>query len=60
MSTWCARCQVELQEREVEFHYLENTFTASLPTCPRCGQVYVSEELAAGRIREVEEMLEDK
>lgn len=60
MSTRCARCKVELEEREVSFHYLGSTFAASAPVCPSCGQVYISEELAQGRIREVEEMLEDK
>ena len=28
--------------------------------CPKCGKVYISEELAEGRMWEVEQMLEDK
>jgi Zn-finger nucleic acid-binding protein len=60
LSTLCAQCQVELRLREVRLHYLENTFSVELPACPQCGQVYVSEDLAHGRMREVEQMLEDK
>jgi len=60
VSARCARCRVELQPREVRLRYLGNTFTVELPACPECGQVYVSEDLAHGRMREVEQMLEDK
>lgn len=60
MNTRCARCQVDLEEREVKLSYLGSVFSASLPVCPSCGQVFVPEELAEGRIREVEQMLEDK
>ena len=60
MSARCAQCRVELQQREVRLRYLENTFSVELPACPVCGQVFVSEELAHGRMREVEQMLEDK
>jgi hypothetical protein len=60
MSTLCALCQVELQEREVKLRYLAVEFTVPLPACPVCGQVYISEEVARGRVREVEEMLESK
>ena len=31
-----------------------------LPCCPVCGRVFISAELAEGRIAEVEQMLEDK
>lgn len=60
MSTVCAQCQVELQERDVRLRYLGVEFTVGLPACPVCGQVYISEEAAHGRMREVEEMLESK
>lgn len=29
-------------------------------TCPTCGKVYVSRELAEGRMAEFEQLLEDK
>ena len=60
MSTVCARCKVGLQERDVRLRYLGVEFTVVLPACPVCGQVYISEEVAHGRMREVEEMLESK
>ena len=60
MSTLCALCQVELQERDIKLRYLDVEFTVALPACPVCGQVYISEAIAHGRMREVEEMLESK
>ncbi|NLW80120.1 MAG: DNA-binding protein, partial [Desulfovibrionales bacterium] len=45
---------------KVELTYLGNAFHVELPVCPRCGAVYIYEELALGRIREVEQLLEDK
>jgi hypothetical protein len=31
-----------------------------LPVCPKCGFVYLYEDLAMGRVLEVEQLLEDK
>jgi hypothetical protein len=31
-----------------------------LPRCPRCGLVFIPEELALGKMAEVEKLLEDK
>ena len=56
----CARCNVTLEKTETKFDYLGHKFTHTIPVCPVCGMVYVSEELAGGRIAEVETMLEDK
>jgi hypothetical protein len=60
MSPLCEGCSLELVERPVRLRYLDVTFEVELPACPRCGQVYVTEELARGRIRDVEMSLEDK
>jgi hypothetical protein len=35
-------------------------FRLELPTCPSCGMVLVPEELATGKMLEVEKILEDK
>jgi hypothetical protein len=35
-------------------------FNATLPRCPVCGLVYIDEELATGKIAQVEMQLEDK
>jgi uncharacterized protein with PIN domain len=56
----CARCNVPLEKIETKFSYLGHVFTHPIPKCPSCGQVYIPEELAAGKISEVETMLEDK
>ncbi len=56
----CDRCKVEMEDREVDFAYLNRSFRHKVPRCPKCGQVYISEELARGRISEVETLLEDK
>ena len=56
----CDKCQVEMVELEVEFSYLNRSFRHKVPRCPECGQVYIPEELAKGRMREVEINLEEK
>ncbi len=56
----CDKCKVELVELEVEFSYLNRSFRHKVPRCPECGQVYISEELAGGRMSDVEKNLEEK
>ena len=38
----------------------ENGFPVEMPVCPKCGFVYVPEELALGKVLAVERALEDK
>lgn len=56
----CARCDVSLEMRKVNIAYLGSMFPVDLPKCPRCGQVFIPEELAMGKMAQVEEILEDK
>jgi hypothetical protein len=56
----CIKCDVELVRKRTNFEYLAHNFFADIPACPVCGQVYVSEELAKGKIAEVEKNLEEK
>ena len=56
----CDKCQVEMTDSEVEFAYLNRTFRHKVLRCPQCGQVFIPEKLAAGRMNEVEKMLEEK
>jgi len=56
----CARHQAELIPMEAEFSYLGRSFRHPVLRCPVCGLPYVSEELARGRMREVEMTLEEK
>lgn len=56
----CARCQVTLVIKKVDVSYLGSSFPVDMPVCPQCGQVFVPEALALGKMAEVEKTLEDK
>ena len=56
----CHKCNVPLVKGNAVFEYLENAFPVELPICPKCGFIYVPEELALGRVLSVEKVLEDK
>ena len=56
----CHKCRMELVPSNANFSYLGHSFRAEVPRCPGCGQTFLSEELVAGRIAEVEMELEDK
>ncbi|HWQ50167.1 MAG TPA: hypothetical protein VN369_00060 [Terriglobales bacterium] len=56
----CNKCRVALIKGSATFAYLDNAFPVELPVCPKCGFVYVPEELALGKVLSVERALEDK
>lgn len=56
----CAKCDVPLEVGKVQVSYLGSMFPVDLLKCPRCGQVFIPEELALGKMSEVEKLLEDK
>jgi rubredoxin len=56
----CAGCGVSLEVSKVEVSYLGSAFPVDLARCPSCGLVYIPEELALGRMLDVEKQLEDK
>ena len=56
----CGACGVPLETGQDEASYLGQSFPVELPRCPSCGFVYVSEDLALGRMLKVEQALEDK
>ncbi|MDR3088407.1 MAG: DNA-binding protein [Desulfobulbaceae bacterium] len=56
----CAACDLALEPRPVQINYLHSVFTVELLTCPGCGFALVPEELATGKMLEVEQLLEDK
>ena len=60
MNWRCHRCDQPLVAATVELEYLGHNFNVELPVCKGCGEVLVSEELAVGRMAEVERLLEDK
>lgn len=56
----CDKCNRELIAGPVNVAYMGNRFTADLPHCPDCGRVLISEQVALGKMAEVEKLLEDK
>ncbi len=46
--------------KKVVLDYMGYSISHDLPACPRCGKVYISRDLAEGRMCEVEQTLEDK
>jgi hypothetical protein len=56
----CGSCKRPLASGKVKASYLGNTFEVELLRCPGCGFVYVTEELALGKMLQVEQALEDK
>lgn len=56
----CLKCGVVMELGNVEVMYLNSKFPIQLPKCPKCGLVYIPEELVMGKMLEVEKALEDK
>ncbi|MCL1879841.1 MAG: DNA-binding protein [Actinomycetia bacterium] len=56
----CAHCNVALVAKTVRLNYLNKDFEHELMCCPQCGQVFIDESLALGKMFEVERSLEDK
>ena len=59
--TWkCGNCNEELVVKKTVLSYLGHTVSHEVWACPKCGKVFIPEELAEGKMAEVEEQLEDK
>lgn len=56
----CTKCDVSLTLGQVTLSYLGSSFPVELYTCSKCGLVYIPEELANGKMQQVEAALEDK
>lgn len=56
----CDRCQLPLAKAKTNLTYQGVKFDAELPRCPNCGQAFVPEDLALGKMHELEITLEDK
>ena len=57
---YCRRCGVPMENTKTGFSYLTYSFHTELLRCPICHQVFIPEDLAKGRMAEVEAQLEDK
>ncbi|MFH0725309.1 MAG: DNA-binding protein [Pseudomonadota bacterium] len=56
----CFKCNQPLAVGPALVDYLGNELTTDLPMCPTCSMVLISEQLAVGKVAEVEKILEDK
>ncbi|VBB08787.1 zinc finger lim-type [Lucifera butyrica] len=56
----CNKCQIPLTLGKVTLSYLGSKFPVELFRCAKCGLVYIPEELARGKMQQVETALEDK
>ncbi|MCB2295296.1 DNA-binding protein [Clostridium algoriphilum] len=56
----CSKCGGPLKEGPVKAEYLGGNFEIELLECPKCKNVLITQDLAAGQMLEVEKSLEDK
>ncbi|MGI5921255.1 MAG: DVU_1557 family redox protein [Syntrophomonadaceae bacterium] len=56
----CDKCKKELVLGKVKACYLGGNFEVELMKCPECNAAYIGEDLALGKMLEVEKGLEDK
>ena len=56
----CEKCGTVLTLKNQIFSYMGSTFSHEVPRCPVCGIVFISKELADGKMAKVEQMMEDK
>ncbi|TVM16337.1 DNA-binding protein [Oceanidesulfovibrio indonesiensis] len=56
----CQQCGKPLMPGKAQLTYMGSVFDVELPKCAKCGMVIVPEELALGKMLEVEQVLEDK
>ncbi len=56
----CETCKAPLEVLPADILYMGSSFTVDLPRCPKCGYTFIPPELAEGKMREVEQILEDK
>lgn len=56
----CDKCKKKLELQKVKVSYLGGNFEVELMRCPQCKSVFIGEDLALGKMLEVEKGLEDK
>jgi hypothetical protein len=56
----CLKCGIKLTLGKTTLQYLGTTFPVELYKCSQCGLVYIPEELANGKMQQVEASMEDK
>ena len=56
----CVGCGIALEPGKVTVSYLDNAYPVEMLRCPRCRLTWVPEEIALGKMAEIEKTLEDK
>jgi hypothetical protein len=56
----CGKCNEALVMKKTVFSYLGHTVAHDVQVCPKCGKIYIPQDLAEGKMAELEEKLEDK
>ncbi|GEM_PF-228582 len=56
----CGQCSNKLEIHDRNLFYLDHYLQHGLPCCHECGRIYIPEELATGKMQEVEMAFEDK
>lgn len=56
----CDQCNKSLEPEKIKVRYLNANFEVELMKCPSCNIVFIGEDLALGKMLEVEKGLEDK
>lgn len=56
----CGKCDQDLVMGKVTLAYMGNSFDVELLRCPQCHLVFVPEDLAVGKMQQVELALEEK
>jgi len=56
----CGKCNAELSRGTITVTYLGNEIRVEELKCAHCGLVLITEDLALGKMFEVEQSLEDK
>ncbi|GBF35223.1 hypothetical protein DCCM_4346 [Desulfocucumis palustris] len=56
----CLKCGIPMEPGKVTVSYMGSSFPVDLLKCKKCGLVLITEDLALGKMLEVEKALEDK
>jgi RNase P subunit RPR2 len=56
----CADCRLPLEQGKTVLRYMGFEINITLPRCPKCGIVYISEEDVRDRMAKAESELEGK
>ncbi len=56
---YCCKCNEQVTEGEIQLSYLQFKRPLKGPRCPKCGAIFISEEMGR-KLRGVEEQIEDK